>query len=226
MKAWTLGSRGQAVVGAILIIALAGATWETLAIAWLTGENRLVLQDSLDGGASTGAAILADGLNVLATTNVALLALGITAVLGFGEGAYWAARLQRAQDELIRRLPGLAKQVAWGTAITLGAHWTQPATVGAGRWPSLMVRRVYLLPQLFGSRFPLWIADDLRPVENRRWGDRVIYLEGGRLVRQGVLNLPLRARSGAAAAKPGGGASSLPLLTPSYDSRLIPFAEE
>ncbi|MGE5552403.1 MAG: hypothetical protein ACM3XZ_00565 [Betaproteobacteria bacterium] len=219
-------NRGQALVAVILALALAGVIWETLVIAHSTSLGRLVLQNSLEAGTTTGVAVLADGLNTVAFVNQALLALGIGALLGQGECGYWAAQLRRAQDEVIRRTPDLAKQAAWGTATALGTHWAQ-FRGAEGRWPSLMVRRVYLLPWLLGQRFPLWIADDLRPVGKRRWGDRVLYLEGWLVSRRAGMILPLRGRAGAAASRSGGGGqSSWPLLATDYDSRLIPSPRE
>ncbi|MDI6870289.1 MAG: hypothetical protein QME79_02825 [Bacillota bacterium] len=226
MERSAAGERGQVVVAAVLAVVLAGLAWEALVTAWAATRDRLVVQNSLDAGVTTGAAVLADGLNTLAIINRALLALGITAMLGRGEYAYWAAQLQRAQDEVIRRTPALAKQAAWGTAVGLGAQGVRFPPGAGGQWPSLMVRRVYLLPWLLGSQFPLWIADDLHPVRDRRWGNRVVYLEGWRLNRRGAGQLPFRARAGAAASRRGGGRSSWPLLATDFDSRLIPFGGE
>jgi hypothetical protein len=216
------GNGGQAILVVIMTVALAAVAWEALALAWSMSRDRLTLQNGVDAGTTTGAAILADGLNTVAVTNQALLALGIGALLGNGQFAQWAVQLQRMQDEVIRRTPDLARQAARTTAIGLGAHWA--AFPGEGqRWPGLMVRRMYFLPWFFGRRFPLWLADDLRPVGERRWGDRVLYLQGWRLARRGAVVLPLRAGAGAAAARPGGGGrSSWPLLAADYDSRLIP----
>lgn len=222
MKAWLGRSRGQALVATVLTVALAGAAWETLAVARTVTETRLKLQNALEAGATAGGAVLADGLNLLAVSNGVLLGLGIAAIVGWGSAAEAADRLQRYQDEVIRRTPGLATQTAIATAVANGVHWAGLARNSGEEWPRLMVRRVYLLPWLFGESFPLWIADDLRPVAGRRWGDRVIYLKGTRVASHSALHLPLYTGSAGAAAREGGRRSSWPLLIPGYDSRLIP----
>lgn len=214
---------GQVVLLALLTVAVAGAAWEALATAWDLTRTRLTVQAGLEAGATTGSAVMADALNSLAVSNAALLALGASALLGAGENAVWVARIQRMQDELIRHTPATAEKVAVGTAVSMGA-WAQLKRAPGERWPRLMVRRVFFLPLLFGNRFPLWIADDVRPVNGQRWGDRVIRLQGWRLAERWGLRIPLRSCAAAAAARPGGGRSSLPMLSPSYDSRLIPCA--
>lgn len=216
--------RGQALVAALLAVTLAGVAWETLLSGWTFTRHRLLLQRGVDAGATAGAAVMADALNSLAITNAGLLALGVGALLGNGESARWAAQIQRAQDEIIRRTPALAEKVALGVSAAQGAHWAQLVKGTGGRGSSLMVRRVYFLPVFFGKRFPLWIADDLCTVEGRRWGDRVIELTGWRVARRGGVTLPLQAGAGAAASRQGGGRSSLPLLSASYESRLIPLS--
>lgn len=215
--------QGQAILGVILVVTLAGMAWEGLNLAWAGTTGRLALQSGLEAGATTGAAILADGLNTVAITNVALLALGLSALLGNGEAAALARQLQRLQDAVIKQTPGLAKHTAWVTAMASGVHLAQPAKAGGSGWPHLMLRRVYFVPLLFGERYPLWIADDLHQVEGRRWGNRVIFLEGWRAVRWGPVALPLHYRVGAAAAKAGGGGGGWFFASSAYDSRLVPW---
>jgi hypothetical protein len=216
------GQRGQALVAVLLVVVVAGAAWEALGLASAASRDRLALEAGLEAGATVGAAVLADGLNTVAVTNVALLALGTSALLGFGEGAAWAVRLQEIQDQVVKGTPVLAKQLAWATAMANGAQLARPLPGVEGKWPDLMVRRVYFLKPLFGTKFPLWLADDLHEVGGRRWGNRVVFVEGWGTARWRALPLPLHSRTGAAASRTGGGASGWPLLWPSFDGRLIP----
>lgn len=213
--------RGQALLGVVLSVLLTGLAWEALVVAWQTSDARLSLQNGLDAGTTTGAAVLADGLNTLAVTNVGLLALGIPSILGWGEGVQLVRELQHFQDQVVARTPGLARSAAWAAATAQGAGLVDLSSDGRAR-PSLMVRRVYLLPWLFGSTFPLWIADDFRPGGDNRWGKRVLRLRGLRISRRGAVVLPLRTESAAAATFPGSRRSALPMLEPGFESRLIP----
>lgn len=215
--------RGQALVAALLAVIMAGVAWDALLTGWALTRHRMVLQGGLDAGATAGAAVMADALNTLAITNAALLGLGVGALLGSGESVEWARRIQRAQDEIIRQTPGLVEKVAIGTSALQGAHGARLSRESGDGWPSLMVRRVYFLPGIFGKNVPLWIADDLTAKGGRRWGDRVVKLSGWRMAGRGALAVPLRAGAGAAASRNGGGHSSLPLLSRGYDSRLIPL---
>ncbi|MGE5507430.1 MAG: hypothetical protein ACM3RP_02915 [Chitinophagales bacterium] len=213
-------------IGLVLAVALAGAAWEALTLAGISGYARLQLQNGLDAGATAGAAVLADGINAVAALNGVLLALGIPAMMGQGAAAAAARKIQALQDQTIRLTPALAQGEACAAAMTSGATVAFVPAHQGEKWPGLMLKRVYFLPELFGHAFPLWVSDNLRRTAGRRWGDRVIFLEGWTLAGRGALRAPLQATAGAAASCTGGGASSFPLLWPRYSSRLIPSGKK
>lgn len=218
--------RGQAVVGLILAVALAGAAWETLALAGTAAHGRVQLQNGLDAGATAGAAVLADGINAVAALNVALFGLGIPAMLGLGEAAAAVQKIQGLQDQVIRWTPALAQGEACAVAMASGAALAIIPAHPGEKWPGLMLKRTYFLPVLFGRRIPLWISDDLRSSGGRRWGDRVIFLEGWKAPGRGVARSPLAGAAGGAASSSGGSTRGQPLLWPRYSSRLIPKPEK
>lgn len=130
---------------------------------------RIGLQSALDAGAQMGAAVLADGLNSIALANGILLALGIGAFFSGGQTLRFVRAVQWLQD----RTAALAPYQAVGTALTVarkgGAEVVFPLNgLSGGAWPSLMVKRAYFLPWIFGRKFPLWMEDALRTARASR----------------------------------------------------------
>lgn len=166
---------GQAVVAFVLLISalviVAGFTVN--AIRAMT--QRVALQNAADAASLTGASMLADGLNVIATCNAGILALYGSLLAGNWDALEQVKPLQAAQDAVQKNTPRLALAAAVAEALKSGADGAVPLNSWSGKAvPDLMVKRVYLLPAIFGTSFPLWMKDTFQSGKRKPHGDRFL----------------------------------------------------
>lgn len=171
--------KGQALVVVSLLILVA---FMVVGITVDVGElviRNIKLQNAADAGAYRGAEAIALALNTVALGNATIEALGILALFTKGSTFEALRAVQMAQDVIIQTTPAIS--VATAVLVATGFNDADLA-VPLNRLnsdetlPSLMVKRAYLLPILFGNRFPLWIDDAYRSSKQKPYGDRFLRL--------------------------------------------------
>lgn len=220
----TTREKGQVAIAILVVVSMLTATIGVVYTVAATAIARIELQNALDAGATAGAAVIADGLNLIAVTNGLLLTLGLGGLLSGGATLKYAQSVQRLQNAVISATPKAALATALSIAMSQGAELAAPIP-GRGRgWPSLMVKRAYFLPSIFGKTFPLWIEDKFKPTSCGRFGDRVVMLTGVTRVTFPVGSskiLTAKAFGAVAGGRVLGEAVFWPLPEPGYFPRLM-----
>lgn len=228
--------KGQAlIVMSLLIMVVLMVVGITVDVGELIIHN-IKLQNAADAGAYRGADTIALALNAVAIGNAAIDVLGIAAIFTHGATLEAIRAVQIAQDVVVSAAPASSVAAAALVASILNdAGMAVPLNRlnSSELAPTLMVRRLYFLPQFFGHRFPLWIVDSYRSTRQKPYGDRFLRLgvvhSGQRTTFVGKLlgkNLSIPMSHAVAEAYVSGGTILLPLPRWTYEARLTQVSVE